>query len=96
MPAYLIISMDVSDPARMGRYREALKPILEAHGGKPIVQRAKVKVLEGHAPDLPLSIIEFSSHDALQRFWDSPEYQHVKAMREGAASIDAWAVDGIG
>ena len=96
MPAYLIMQISVTDPQKMERYRNAVVPLIAAHGGKSVVRRATVEVLEGRAPDRPLSIIEFPSMDALHGFWNSPEYQPVKELRRDAASLDIWAVEVAG
>jgi uncharacterized protein (DUF1330 family) len=40
-------------------------------------------------------LFEFPSLEAIHAFWDSPEYVPVKKLREGAAVLDAWAVDGM-
>lgn len=94
MPAYLIMQIAVTDHERMEQYRQAVRPLIAAHGGKSIVRGAKVEALEGRAPDRPLSIIEFPSQEALHGFWNSPEYQPLKELRRDAASLDLWVADG--
>ena len=55
---------------------------------------ATVEVLEGSHDGRRLVMFEFPSVEAIKRFWNSPEYAEVKALRDNAAEIDAWAVAG--
>jgi uncharacterized protein (DUF1330 family) len=68
--------------------------LISKHGGKRIVAGAKVQALEGSHDGRPLVIFEFPSTEAIHAFWNSPEYVPVKKIREGAATIDVWAVEG--
>jgi uncharacterized protein (DUF1330 family) len=40
-------------------------------------------------------IFEFPSMDAIHAFWNSPDYVPVKKIRQGAATLDVWAVAGV-
>jgi uncharacterized protein (DUF1330 family) len=40
-------------------------------------------------------IFEFPSMDAIKAFWNSAEYVPVKKIREGAAKLDVWVVEGV-
>ena len=42
-----------------------------------------------------LVIYEFPSVEAIHAFWQSPDYEPVKALRDGAAKLDVWAVPGV-
>ena len=95
MPAYLIVQIKVSDESRYQKYREAVVPLIAKHGGKFIVRGGKVEALEGRHDGRTLVIFEFPSMAALHAFWDSPDYVPVKKLREGAAVLDVWAVQGL-
>lgn len=36
-------------------------------------------------------MFEFTSMEAIHRFWGSPDYVPIKKLREGAATINVWA-----
>ncbi len=38
MPAYMIVQLNVTDPDRFARYREAVPSVVEAFGGRYIVR----------------------------------------------------------
>ena len=95
MPAYLIVQSTISDEAQYQKYREAVVPLIMNHNGKFIVRGAKVEALEGSHDGRKIVIFEFPSMAAIHTFWDSPEYVPVKKIRQGAAVLDVWAVEGI-
>lgn len=95
MPAYLIVQINVTDPEKFARYREAVPRVVEASGGRYIVRGGAVEVLEGTHDGRRLVLFEFPSMEAIRRFWHSREYAEVKVLRENAADIDVWAVPGV-
>jgi uncharacterized protein (DUF1330 family) len=95
MAAYMIVQISISNEPQYQKYREAVVPLIVKHGGKPIVAgAAKVETLEGHHDGRSLVIFEFPSLEAIHGFWNSAEYAPVKKLREGAAALDVWAVQG--
>ena len=96
MPALFIIQAELSaDAAHRARYREyqaRVQPMIEAHGGRFRASGVGLEVLEGAHDGRRLIVFEFPSMDALRAFWNSPDYAELKALRAGAARIDAWAV----
>jgi uncharacterized protein (DUF1330 family) len=95
MPAYLIVQSTISDEPQYQKYREAVVPLIIKHGGKFIVRGAKVETLEGDHDGRGMVIFEFPSKDAINAFWNSPEYMPIKKIRQGAAVIDVWVVEGV-
>jgi uncharacterized protein (DUF1330 family) len=95
MPAYMIVQINVTDPEKFARYREAVPGVVEASGGRYIARGGAVEVLEGSHDGRRLVLFEFPSMEAIRRFWHSREYATVKALRENAADIDVWAVPGL-
>ena len=96
MPALFIIQAEVSaDSAQRARYREyqaRVQPLIEAHGGRFRASGMGLEVLEGAHDARRLVVFEFPSMDALRAFWNSPQYAELKALRAGAARVNAWAV----
>lgn len=43
-----------------------------------------------------LVLLEFPDLEAAKRFYESPEYQEAKRLREGAARFNMVAVEGLG
>ena len=82
----------MSDRARYREYQDAVRPFIEACGGRLRATGKDLEVLEGAHDGRRLVVIEFPSAEALQAFWRSPDYAGIRALREGAAQVDVWAV----
>ena len=94
MPGYIVVNLDVHDPALFDKYREQVPPIIAAHGGRYIIRGAKLDHVEGKLPFKRLVVLEFPSVEAARGFYDSPEYQPVKKLRTDSARSDIAIVDG--
>ena len=95
MPAYLIVETDINDPEQYELYKAASPGAIAAHGGRFVVRGGETAVLEGDWSPKRLVVVEFDDLEAAKRFYDSPEYQAAKKLREGAASLNMVAVEGI-
>jgi uncharacterized protein (DUF1330 family) len=95
MPAYLIVETDITDPEQYKLYKAASPGAIAAHGGRFVVRGGETAVLEGDWNPKRLVVVEFEDLEAAKRFYDSPEYQAAKKLREGAADLNMVAVEGI-
>jgi len=80
MAAYLIGNYDVTNPEGFSPYGPAVGPTIQAHGGKILVAGPGSKAIEGSPRQFSV-IVEFPSMDALQGWYDSPEYQAILPLR---------------
>jgi uncharacterized protein (DUF1330 family) len=94
MPAYVIVETDVHDPEQYERYKAASPGAVAAGGGRFIVRGGEMAVLEGDWQPKRLVVLEFEDLDAAKRWYESPEYQDAKRLREGAAHLRMVAVEG--
>ena len=95
MAAYLIAHMTITDPGKYEGYRTAVLPLLERYGARYLARTDQAEVFEGSYDGRILAIMEFTSMERLQEFWNSPEYEETKSLREGAATMDVYAIDGV-
>ncbi len=95
MAAYLIMQIAITDQEKWRTYREAVVPLILEFKGKHVTQGGGVESLEGGDDGERIALFEFPSMDALQAFWNSPEYKAVKELRRGAATLNVWAVPGV-
>lgn len=93
-PAYLLIQGPISNQAKWAEYRKAVMPVIERYGGKHLTGSGTPQLLEGSHHDWIIAMFAFASVQAIQDFWNSPEYVPVKQIREGAADLDIWIVPG--
>lgn len=92
MPAILMVQGTILDKERYAAYVAAVRPLIGAHGGRPIANGSEREILEGPPTSERLVVFEFPSMAALKGFWESPEYVPVKAIRAGAADLRVWAI----
>jgi uncharacterized protein (DUF1330 family) len=95
MPAYLIVETDIHDPERYELYKAASPAAVAAGGGRFLARGGELAVLEGDWQPQRLVVLEFEDLAAIRRFYDSPEYQEAKALREGAADLRMVAIQGL-
>ena len=91
MPAYFIVQNTIKDEAQYQKYVQAVVPFIATFGGKLVVRRAKVEVLEGEHDQRPVVMFEFPDIDAIHAFWNLPDYIPIKKLREGIATLNIWA-----
>jgi uncharacterized protein (DUF1330 family) len=95
VPAYVIAETDVHDAEQYERYKVASPGAIAPAGGRFIARGGEVVVLEGDWRPKRLVLLEFEDVDAAKRWYDSPEYQEVRRLREGAATLHMVAVEGL-
>ena len=95
MSAYLIADVLVHDIAGYDDYRRGVPDALKPYGGRYLARAGETVMLEGSPPPNRSVVIEFPSLQKLQEFWNSPEYQPLRALRERTATSRIYAVDGL-
>lgn len=94
MAAYVVVRVEIRDPDRFDRYREAVAPNVAAFGGRYLVRGGPMELLEGDDDGRRIVILEFESLAHVRKWWNSPEYAEIRELREGAAILDVVAVGG--
>lgn len=99
MSAYVIANYNVVDPEMFGNYPEpAMKTVMD-HGGKFLVvgglpDFAQPNVMDGSDEHAVIIVIEFPSQEALDGWYNSPEYQEIVSLRTD--STEGWAMSVAG
>lgn len=87
MPAYLIAEHIVTDPAKFEEYRVKVSAMIARHGGRYLTKGGSHKLPEGgHWKPERVVIIEFPDMDSLNRWYSSPEYEPLIALRKASTS----------
>jgi uncharacterized protein (DUF1330 family) len=94
MAAYLIGMINVTDPDRYGEYSKQAPGVFKQFGAKPRVRGGEVAALEGPEPAGRNVVVEFSDMDRLRDWYNSDAYAEILKIREGAAQVTAFALDG--
>jgi uncharacterized protein (DUF1330 family) len=95
MPAYVIVETDIRDPEQYERYKAASPETVHGGGGRFVVRGGALAVLEGDWRPSRLVILEFPDLETAKRWYDSPEYEEAKRLRESAANLRMVAVEGL-
>ncbi|MBX9778489.1 MAG: DUF1330 domain-containing protein [Xanthobacteraceae bacterium] len=90
MPAYFLFDMlEVTDPEKLEKYREAVLATVERYGGHYLTVGGRTDVVEGDwRPVFPV-LIEFPDLAQARRWYDSEEYRAPRALRHAAARGNA-------
>jgi len=95
VPAYVIVETDIHDPEQYEQYKAASPAAVAGGGGRVVVRGGELAVLEGDWQPTRLVVLEFEDLDTVKRWYESPEYQAAKKLREGAANLRMVAVQGV-
>lgn len=93
MAGYILAQLKITDRRLHERWREALVPLVDRMGGRLRIDGA-VEVLEGDPMTGRVMLIEFQSRDAARLFYDSPEYERIRALRQQATDGSMWLLEG--
>jgi uncharacterized protein (DUF1330 family) len=87
MPAYLVVEHKIKDPAKFKEYGDKVRPLVAKYGGRSLA-RGSHRVLETKhwLPDRVI-IFEFPDMETLNRWYGSPEYQPLIALRQSATDM---------
>ena len=95
MSAYVIASVNVTDPEKYKNYMALSPGAIEAAGGKFIVRGGNPKIMEGDWPRPRVVVVEYATREAAEAFYNSTLYVAARAKREGAAEFSMIVVDGV-
>jgi uncharacterized protein (DUF1330 family) len=94
MPAYIVATVQISDPQAFGNYARAIDGLAEKHGGQYVIRGSVTATLEGN--DLTgerVVVLQFPDGNAARGFYDSETYQAAKLERVGAATLQMRLVE---
>ena len=95
MSAYLFANVEVTDPAEYERYRQQVPATIAAHGGRYLVRGGATEMLEGEGVPARVVILEFPDMATLKRWYHSPGYQKLLAIRVRSTRSTVTAIDGV-
>ena len=90
---YIIGHITVENPEAYQEYIRRDTPLIEAHGGKPIVRGGASEVVEG--PEFARHVVfEFPDYESAKALYYSDEYQEVAKIRRANATSMIVLVEG--
>jgi uncharacterized protein (DUF1330 family) len=94
VPAYIVVEVDVHDPARYDDYKALAGPTVAAYDGQYIVRGGAAETLEGDWHPKRVVVVEFPSVARAKEWWSSSEYEPGKALRQEIATSRMIVVEG--
>ena len=95
MSAYVIVEIQVTDPAGYEEYKKLAPPIVAAYGGKYLARGGKTETLEGDWSPKRLVILEFESAERAKAWLNSPEYRVARQLRHQTTKTNMVVVEGV-
>ncbi len=95
MAAYLIADIAVIDIAGFAEYQQKVPATIAAYGGRYLVRGGATEVLEGSASPRRCVVLEFPSMAQLKKWYASPEYRPLIAIRERTTKSNLMTAEGI-
>ncbi len=94
MTAYVIVDIEVTDPAGFQEYQKVAGPIVAKYGGRLLAAGPPAATLEGGWHPKGVTIIEFPSIEQAKQWHTAPEYQAPKQLRQRAAKSHIVLLEG--
>ena len=94
MPAYVIVNVEVLDPAQYETYKQMAPQSIDAHGGRYLVRGGPVDIIEGRWTPRRVVVLEFPDKRRAHAWWNSSEYADAKALRQSCAYTEMVIVEG--
>jgi uncharacterized protein (DUF1330 family) len=94
MSAYVIAEIEVTDPAGYEDYRKQVLAVVTKYGGKFLVRGGKVDPKEGGWAPKRIVVLEFPSLEQARKWYGSPEYAPLIALRQRASKGKLILVEG--
>jgi len=92
-PGYVIVEVEVTDPAAMQEYGAKVGPTLAPYHAKLIV-RGKASAKEGPIPVGNIVVLEFPSLADAEAWYNSAAYKELIPLRQRAANTRLFIVEG--
>jgi uncharacterized protein (DUF1330 family) len=95
MAAYIVVFAQIKDRKRfMEDYAGHAAELVKKYGGEYLVRTPKVEPIEGGFAEGASSVIsKWPNREAIEKFWNSPEYQRLKETRQPMADCHVFVVE---
>ena len=95
MAAYIIATIEVTDPEKFEVYRGQVPATIEKHGGRYLARGGEVSVVEGDQPERRTVVLEFDSLEKARGWYYSDDYAGPRELRIASTISNVMIVDGV-
>ncbi|MBL4800259.1 MAG: DUF1330 domain-containing protein [Emcibacter sp.] len=96
MTAYMVILAEINDRDSFTQYAAKAAGLVAEFGGEYVANGAgESQCLEGDWPEeTRLVISKWLSMEKARNFWNSPDYQEIKQLRQGNSTVRVRLIEG--
>lgn len=94
MAAYIIVDIEITDPAGYEQYKNLAGATVEKYGGEYIVRGGNPENLESDWHPKRIVILKFPDRERAKAWLNSAEYSEPRKMRHATAKSRMIVVDG--
>ena len=91
---YLVANIRVNDQDVFKNFSQTALPIIEKYGGKILARGPHADRHEGNVGGI-VTMLEFESKEAAEKFYFSDDYQAAKAIRDTGCDTDLMIIEGM-
>jgi uncharacterized protein (DUF1330 family) len=95
MATYILVEVNITDPARYEDYKKLTPGTLAMFGGKFIVRGGPSETLEGNGQPGRIVVLEFPTTEQARAWYNSPAYTAAKQIRQEASTGRMILVEGV-
>ncbi len=95
MSAYVIVEIDIVDPAGYEEYKKLAGATVEKYGGKYIIRGGALETLEGDWNPKRIVVLQFDSMQRAKEWLNCEEYREPRKMRHRTARTRMVVVEGV-
>lgn len=95
MAGYVIAIVDVTNVEGYQAYSRQVPATIAKYGGRYLVRGGKMELREGEWPGPRTVILEFPSLERALEWYDSPEYQPLRPIRQANSSARIAFFEGV-
>ena len=95
MSAYVIVEIEILDPAGYEEYKKLASATVENYGGKYVVRGGRTEVLEGDWNPKRIVVLKFESVRRAKEWLICEEYREPRKMRHRTAKTNMIVVEGV-
>jgi uncharacterized protein (DUF1330 family) len=95
MPGYVIVEIEVTDPAGYEEYKKLAGATVEKYGGEYVVRGGATETLEGDWHPKRIVVLKFTSVARAKEWLNCEEYREPRKMRHRTAKTRMIVVEGV-
>ncbi len=93
---FLVEILQVTDEGQYNRYIDAVRSIVENHGGEYVLRSSHVTLASGSDKPERIILIRFPNEKAITECFSSPEYISIAPLRECSTKSRAYIIQDNG